>query len=206
MRSRRKMLGYAAAFAVVGIIIFVVWLISTGFFTPNYGTRQIVMDEWDLSTDVGATIYKGTAYGYPSLIFNVTSSAGSEAYMLARSNSEFSLKSISLIRTSDTSCRIDWGWLGFGENYAFLIWNGTHWIANTDNGSRNPEVTVISGYAPSANWRELRIEASVTEVKYYLDSDLVATHVNRIPSGTFQFYGELKSSNVATQLYIASHH
>jgi len=205
MPSRRKLLSYAVVFVVVGIVIIIVWAMSSGFFKPVYDARQIVMDEWEFSTYLDATIYNRTLFGYPSLVFNVSSSVGSEAYMLTLDSAELPLKSVSLIRSFDSSCRIDWGWLGFGNNYMFFTWNGTRWIANTDNGSGVPEVTIVSGYSPSSGWRKLSIEATLTEVKYYLDDDLVATHVNKIPSGDFQFYGELESTGTATELYIAWH-
>lgn len=205
MRSRRRLLSYAVVFAVVGIVIIIVWTVSSGLLKPVNDGGQIVMGEWEFSTYLGATISNGTLYGRYSLVFNVNSSVGSEAYMLAESSTELPLKSVSLIRSSAAYCKIDWGWLGFGNNYMFFTWNGTRWIVNTDNGSGVPEVTIIAGYAPYSDWRKLSIEATATQVRYYLDDDLVATHVNKIPSGDFQFYGELKSFGTAAELYIASH-
>lgn len=67
-----------------------------------------------------------------------------------------------------------------------------------------PEVTIISGYAPSGDWRKLSIEATATSVKQYLDNNLVA-HVNKIPSEDFQVHGELESTGTVAELYVASH-
>jgi hypothetical protein len=173
---------------------------------PNFpeGTG-IVAGEWEFETYSGGTYYNETAYGYSSLVFNVSSATDSEVYILSQKSKELPLASSSLIRSSATAYRIDWGWLGTGNNYAFLTWNGAQWIADTDNGSNTPDTTIISGYDPSTGWRKLSIEATSTQTKYYIDDQLVATHTSRISSGEFQFYGELESTGTASKLYITSH-
>jgi len=203
--SKRKLAKYVIVLAALVIVVGALLIFGNELFTPLQVGTGIVTSEWELSTYLGGTVYNGSRYGAPSLVLNVTSTVGSEAYMLSLKSREVPLKSVSKIRTSDTSCRIDWGWLGLGDNYMFLTWNGTHWIANTDNGSGTPETTTITGYEPSIDWRKLSIVASMTQVAYYIDDNLVATHTNNIPTGDFQFYGEIESSGIAAELYVASH-
>jgi len=165
----------------------------------------IVAEDWEFSTYLGGTMYNETVYGYPALVFNVSSADGSQVYMLSRNDTRLPMTSSSLLRSSISSCKIDWGWLGLGNNYAFLTWNGTCWKADTDDGSESPETTIINGYDPSADWRNLTIVATSADIKYYIDEQLVAMHSSRIPAGDFQFYGEFDSTGTASKLYIASH-
>ena len=192
-------------FSVLIMVVGVLFIVSLNLFKPAPEGAEINTNEWEFSTYMGGTIYNDTAYGYSSVVFNVSSASGSEVYMLSQKSTGLPLASNSLIRSSVSACKIDWGWLGFGNNYMFLTWNGTHWIADTDNESETPETTTINGYDPSNNWRKLSIEATSTQIRYFIDDVLVATHTNRIPSGDFQFYGELKSTGTASKLYIASH-
>jgi len=182
-------------------------LLVLRIYNPNPFPKQtgIIAGEWEFATYLGGTYHNETAYGQPSLAFNVNSTTNSEVYMLSQKNKQSPLTSSTLIRSSTAACKIDWGWLGTGNNYAFLTWDGTRWIADTDDGSITPEKTVISGYDPSTSWRKLGIEATTTQTKYYIDDQLVATHTSKIPSGEFQFYGELKSTGTAAKLYITSH-
>lgn len=165
----------------------------------------IVIGDWEFATYSGGTYNNEAAYGHQSLVFSVSSATDSEVYMLSQKSEKLPLTSSSSIRSSAAACKIDWGWLGTGNNYAFFTWNGTQWIADTDNGSSTPEKTIINGYDPSTNWRKLTIDAASTQVKYYIDDQLVATHTTRIPSGEFQFYGELRSTGTSSRLYITSH-
>lgn len=190
-----------AAIGVAGALL----VISLNYPKPFPNVAGIVAKDWEFSMYLGGTIYNDTAYGYPSLVFSVNSTMDSEVYMLSRKSTELPMASTSLIRSSVSACKIDWGWLGLGNNYAFLTWNGTCWKADTDNGSEIPETTTISGYDPSASWRKLTIEATSTSMKYYIDDQLVATHSSKIPSGDFEFYGELRSTGTASHLYITSH-
>jgi len=194
--------------AIVAVVITVAVLLATlRMYNPNpfsEGTG-IIAGEWEFATYLGGTYYNETAYGHSSLAFNVSSTAGSQVYILSQRGKELPLTSSTLIRSSTADCKIDWGWLGTGNNYAFLTWNGTRWIADTNNGSNTPETTTINGYDPSTSWRKLRIEATSIQTKYYIDDQLVATHTSRIPSGEFQFYGELTSTGSASKLYITSH-
>jgi hypothetical protein len=191
----------AGILVVVAVVLFV---LSQNYPKP-FPWAGILGGEWETSAYLGANIYNETVYGYSSLVFNVSSVAGSEVYMLSLNTTRLPMTSSSLIRTSVSPCKIDWGWLGLSNNYAFLTWNGTYWIADSDDGSEVPEITVINGYYPSAAWRKVGIEVASTSVKYYLDDQLVAMHTLRIPDGDFQFYGEFKSTGTASKLYIASH-
>lgn len=190
------------ASVMVAAIILVVILNSPKPFPEVAG---IVAEDWEFSTYLGGTIYNETVYGYPALVFNVSSADGSQVYMLSRNDTGLPMTSSSLIRSSISSCKIDWGWLGLGNNYAFLTWNGSCWIADTDNGSESPEISIINGYDPSGNWRNLTIVGTPDNIKYYIDAQLVAIHLNKIPSGDFEFYGEFDSTGTASKLYIASH-
>jgi hypothetical protein len=193
--------------AIVAILIIVASFVALRLYYPGGfpGGTGIVTGDWEFATYSGGTYYNQTAYDYPSLVFNVSSTIGSQVYMLSQNSKDVPLTSSTLIRSSAATCKIDWGWLGTGDNYAFLTWNGTKWIADTDNGSNIPERTTISGYDPSTSWRKLRIEVTTTQTRYYIDDQVVATHTTRIPSGDFQFYGELTSTGTAAKLYITSH-
>jgi hypothetical protein len=199
---RRKWLGAVLIIAtgVAGALL----VISLNYPKPFPDVAGIIAEDWEFSTYSGGTVYNDTAYGYPSLVFSVDSTYDSEVYMLSRKDTELPMTSTSMIRSSVSTCKIDWGWLGLGNNYAFLTWNGTCWTADTNNGSEVSEITIISGYDPSANWRKLDIEATSTGVRYYIDDQLIATHSSKIPSGDFEFYGELKSTGTASRLYIRS--
>jgi len=190
-----------ASVGVAGVLL----AISLNHPKPFPSVTWVVSEDWEFSTYLGGTIYDETVYGYPSLVFNVSSNVDSEVYMLSLKSNELPTASASSIRSSVSACKIDWGLLGLGNNYAFLTWNGAWWIANTDNGSGTPETTNISGYDPSLGWRKLDIVATSIDVRYYIDTQLVATHVSRIPSGDFEFYGELRSTGTASKLYISSH-
>jgi hypothetical protein len=199
--KKKSLIAIVIVLAIVAGALFVTSLNNPE--PPLFG--DIVTSEWEFSTSLGGSIYNETVYGHRSLAFNVSSEIGSEVYMLSLKTTESPMTSSSLIRSSVSSCKIDWGWLGFSNNYAFLTWNGTCWIADTNNGSAIPETTIIAGYDPSTSWRKVGIEVASTGIKYYVDDQLVATHTNRIPDGDFQFYGEFKSSGTASKLYIASH-
>jgi hypothetical protein len=201
MRRKWLIVILIASVGVAGLLL----VMSLNYPKPLPDVAGIVAEDWEFSTYLGGTIYNETAYGYPSLVFNVSSTIDSEVYMLSLKSTELPMTSTSLIRSSVSACKIDWGWLGLGNNYAFLTWNGTCWTADTDNGSEIPEKTIISGYDPSASWRKLGIVATAIDIKYYIDDQLVATHTSRIPSGDFEFYGEFKSTGTTSKLYIASH-
>jgi len=187
---------------IIAVVIFI--LILRIYNLGPFFQETIIAGDWEFATYAGGKFYNETAFGRLSLTFDVNSTMDSQVYMLSQQNKNLPVTSTSLIRTSTTNCKIDWGWLGTHNNYAFLTWNGTHWIADTDNGSNTPEKTTIDGYLPSTDWRKLTIEVNATQVTYHIDDQLVATHT-KIPTGELQFYGELTSIGNAAKLWIPSH-
>ena len=192
----------AAIIITITIFILILRIYNLG---PFFQETGIIAGDWEFSTYAGGKLYNETVYGRLSLTFDVNSTIDSQVYMLSQQSKNPPVTSTSLIRSSNTNCKIDWGWLGTGNNYAFLTWNGTNWIADTDNGSNTPEKTTINGYYPATDWRKLTIQVNATQVTYYIDDRLVATHTTKIPSGEFQFYGELTSTGTPAKLWITSH-
>jgi hypothetical protein len=192
----------AAIIITITIFILILRIYNLG---PFFQQTEIIAGDWEFATFAGGKFYNETVFGRLSLTFDVNATIDSQVYMLSQQSKNLPVTSISTIRSSTTNCLIDWGWLGTHNNYAFLTWNGTHWIADTNNGSNTPEKTTIDNYYPSTDWRKLTILVNATQVTYYIDDQLVATHTTRIPSGEFEFYGELTSIGNAAKLWIRSH-
>ena len=111
-------------------------------------------------------------------------------------NQNFSLASGSmLVFETRWKCSASYGsiapCLGFSDNLSNGPWNGNQMVFTSDTGTNWLAKTVIAGVVTTTDtgvavsttsWQKLKIVATSTSVKFYIDDVLKATHTTNIPT------------------------